>query len=62
MGLICNGGYLRDSWNILDIVVVASSWVPAILYFFGLDNTFLDLGILRTMRILRPLKSINSIK
>eukprot|EP00736_Rhodelphis_marinus_P000156 Rmarinus@m.17433 len=48
------GSYLRDGWNILDFVVVVSGY-----------STFLDAGVnvsaLRTVRVLRPLRTISTI-
>ena len=63
MGFILNkNSYLRDNWNILDFLVVASSWFPVILYILGVNNLVIDLDVLRTIRVLRPLKSIKNIK
>ena len=45
---------LRDPWNVLDFTVVATSavdWIP------GMPQT----SGLRTLRILRPLKSLNKL-
>eukprot|EP00736_Rhodelphis_marinus_P006678 Rmarinus@m.195 len=52
MGLVIHhGSYLRDPWNQLDFVVVVTSLIA-----------FVDLGpnlsVLKTLRILRPLKTI----
>eukprot|EP00736_Rhodelphis_marinus_P012787 Rmarinus@m.2580 len=50
--ILHEGSYLRDPWNVLDFVVVATS-----LFAFvgaGIDG----ITALRTMRILRPLKTI----
>jgi hypothetical protein len=56
MGLVFEKNtYLRDGWNIIDFVVVISS----ILNF--LPNT-VNFSAIRTIRILRPLRSINTIK
>lgn len=75
MGLIFEkGSYLRDYWNILDFTIVCSRYtiltinilndspfiptisivnlLPIPVYFMGL----------KTLRILRPLRSINSVK
>jgi hypothetical protein len=46
--------YLRDPWNVLDFVVVVVGWI----------GTFLNGGnisAIRTIRILRPLRTINSL-
>ena len=55
--------YLKDSWNILDFIIVCSSYPP---YFAtesddGSDGG-LDLSGLRAFRVLRPLRTISSIK
>lgn len=48
--------YLRDSWNILDFVIVVQSWIE-IFY-----NRGVKLTALRALRVLRALKSVNSIR
>lgn len=64
LGFVFNkGAYLRDPWNILDFVIVMSS-VPAL--FEDLDAADADAGFslssLRSFRVLRPLKTISSVK
>lgn len=53
LGFFFNGkfSYIRDGWNILDFVVVALGYVS-----LASDN---NVSALRSMRILRPLKTIN---
>ena len=58
--------YLKDSWNILDFVIVMSSYPP---YFSsaeavgeGGDSGGLDLSGLRAFRVMRPLKTISSVQ
>ena len=46
--------YLRDSWNVLDFVVV-------IIGLISLIPSVPNLKSLRTLRVLRPLRSINAI-
>lgn len=46
--------YLRDSWNILDFLVVIFGWLSYILKENGISS-------IRVIRILRPLRTINSI-
>lgn len=46
--------YLRDSWNILDFVVVVLGWVSQ--FFKGGD-----ISAIKVIRILRPLRTINQI-
>lgn len=58
MGLIFNkGSYLRDSWNILDFIIVITSFISA---FSGSSSG--SLASLRALRILRPLRTISTIK
>jgi hypothetical protein len=45
--------YLRDPWNFLDFVVVVVGWV-------GTFVTGGNISAIRTIRILRPLRTINS--
>lgn len=46
--------YLRDAWNQLDAVVVATSWLPYLLHAAGAGTR-----IFRTFRLLRPMRSIS---
>lgn len=56
MGFITEKGcYMRDCWNIIDFFVVIAGFSS----FIG--NTA-KVSALRTIRILRPLRSINSVK
>ena len=56
--------YLKDSWNVLDFVIVISSYLTL----FGEDENSddsegsLSLSGLRAFRVLRPLKTIGSVK
>jgi hypothetical protein len=56
------GSYLRDSWNILDFMIVVSSYPQ----YFTDPNAPSEDGIslsgLRVFRVLRPLKTVSSIK
>jgi hypothetical protein len=49
------GAYLRDAWNILDFVVVVAGVVEVV--FPDAPNV----SILRTFRVLRPLRSLSSL-
>ena len=73
MGLIFGkGAYLRDSWNILDFVIVMSAWVSIAQAHFFPDDTNagsssaqdegLSISSLRAFRVLRPLRAITSIE
>ncbi|KAL4477034.1 hypothetical protein ABPG72_011731 [Tetrahymena utriculariae] len=54
LGFIFNkGAYLRDTWNIIDIVIIITGFMP---------QTEINLSALRSLRVLRPLKSITKIK
>ena len=56
MGFVLNkGSYLRSFWNILDFVVVISGLVTILF-------TAVDLSILKTLRILRPLKLLTRVR
>ncbi len=58
MGFIWNkGSYLRDSWNILDFVIVMSGYAGMIMSGGGSS-----LAALRSFRVLRPLKTISGIE
>lgn len=64
LGFMFNkGAYLRDSWNILDFVIVISSY-PTL--FEDPDAPKTESGFslsgLRSFRVMRPLKTISSVK
>jgi len=57
LGFIINkGSYLRNSWNIVDFAVVIAAYLPYIL-----DNSQSNLSALRSLRVLRPLRTVNKI-
>ena len=59
------GSYLRDYWNILDFVIIVSGYITYITDAFKKDsnnNSGLNLSVLRTFRVLRPLRTISSIE
>jgi len=57
LGFIWNkGSYLRDSWNILDFIIVMSGYVG---YLFQGGGA--NLSVLRSFRVIRPLRTISSI-
>ena len=61
--IIGEGAYIKDSWNILDFVIVMSSY-PAL---FTDPNApteegAFNMGSLRAFRVMRPLKTISSVK
>ena len=51
-GFIREGGYFRDRWNILDMLVIVSGWIS----FRLTTNKFIT--ILRLVRVVRPLKAV----
>jgi hypothetical protein len=53
------GSYLRDSWNILDFVVVVSAYLPLIM---PSNDSGFSLASLRSLRILRPLRTVSKLK
>ncbi|CAD8085687.1 unnamed protein product [Paramecium sonneborni] len=58
MGFVLNNNsYLRDLWNILDLTVIITAYIP---YF--VSNSGLQLSALRSLRVLRPLRTISSVK
>jgi len=60
MGFIFNrGAYLRDAWNILDFVIVSSAYFSI---FAASENGGMNLNVLRSFRVLRPLRTISSIE
>lgn len=51
--VIPHDSYLREKWNILDILIVITGWVQSI---------GIKFNVLRALRILRPLRNISSIR
>jgi len=63
LGFVLNkNSYLRNNWNILDFLVVVSSWLPVVIHALGISNPLIDLDVLRAIRIIRPFRSIKNIK
>lgn len=57
LGFILNkGSYLRDNWNILDFIIVVSAYLQLLL------SSGANLSVLRSFRVLRPLKTISGIE
>ena len=54
--ILHKGSYLRNSWNIMDFIVVVTGLIP----YTGLNIT-LNLRLLRSFRVLRPLKLITNV-
>lgn len=58
LGFILNkGSYLRDSWNILDFAIVISGYLPMVI-----SSRSVNLAVLRSFRVLRPLRTISGIE
>ena len=54
MGFVMRAhSYLRDTWNILDFLVVVLGWISLLL-----EQS--NISAIRVIRILRPLRTINS--
>jgi hypothetical protein len=51
------GSYLRDSWNILDFVIIISGYLPLFV-----SSEALNLKVLRSFRVLRPLRTISGVE
>lgn len=65
MGFVFNkGAYLRDPWNILDFVIVVSSYPSYFQDPNAADSSEGGLKIsgLRAFRVMRPLRTISSVK
>ena len=62
--IMAEGSYLRDYWNILDFVIVISGYLTLLTEDEGNtgDEKAIDLTGLRVFRVMRPLKTISSIK
>ncbi len=58
LGFVFNeGAYLRDPWNVLDIIIVVFGYLSL----FNVKGGT-DLKALRTFRVLRPLRAISSVE
>jgi hypothetical protein len=58
LGFIFNkGSYIRDPWNVLDFTIVSSGYIGIILAGSGVN-----LSVLRSFRVIRPLRTISTIK
>jgi Ca2+-binding EF-hand superfamily protein len=51
--------YLQSPWNILDAIVVGTSWLPYIMTMLGFPDSSSGGGAIRAFRLLRPLRTIN---
>lgn len=55
--LFNKGAYLWDAWNILDFVIVLSGYFELMNFGSGVN-----IGVLRSFRVLRPLRTISGIE
>lgn len=61
LGFVMNrGSYLRDPWNALDFVIVISGYLP--IFFSGSSLGNINFSGLRSLRVLRPLKTVTAIQ
>ena len=57
LGFVFNkGAYLRDNWNILDFIIVMSAYLQLMI------SSGANLSVLRSFRVLRPLRTISGIE
>ena len=56
--VIKRNSYLRDTWNVLDFIIVTSAFLPLLIG----GGSSINLSALRSLRVLRPLKSISKLK
>lgn len=57
LGFIVNeGSYLRDAWNILDFVIIGSGYLGMFM-----SGSGANLSVLRSFRVIRPLRTISSV-
>jgi len=58
MGFILNeGSYIRDAWNILDFTIIASGYIGMFM-----SGSGANLSVLRSFRVIRPLRTISSVQ
>jgi len=55
--VLSKGSYLRDSWNIMDFIIVTSGYLEYIM-----EGGGVDLSVMRSFRVLRPLRTISGIE
>jgi hypothetical protein len=61
--ILSEGAYIKDTWNILDFLVIVLGWVSIFLESGDSGGSGVKgIGGLRAFRILRPLKTVKSIK
>lgn len=58
LGFVLNdGSYLRDAWNILDFTIIASGYMGMFM-----SGSGANLSVLRSFRVIRPLRTISSVQ
>ncbi|KAL4477029.1 hypothetical protein ABPG72_011726 [Tetrahymena utriculariae] len=55
--LFSKNSYLSEGWNVLDFIIIVTGWLP---YF--INSSSFNLTALRSLRVLRPLRSISKVK
>jgi hypothetical protein len=55
--IFAKDAYLRDPWNLLDMTIVFSGYLDVFV-----SSGSLNLGVLRSFRVLRPLRTISGIE
>lgn len=60
LGFFMNSNsYLRSGWNWLDMTIVITGFLP---YLISSDGGNYNISVLRTFRVIRPLKTISTLK
>ncbi|KAL4431572.1 hypothetical protein ABPG74_017277 [Tetrahymena malaccensis] len=49
--------YLSEGWNVLDFIIIVTGWLP-----YVINSSSFNLTALRSLRVLRPLRSISKVK
>ena len=53
--------YLKDSWNVMDFIVVLMSWVDMLATTFSDGSNLAAFKVFRAMRVIRPLRSVKRV-
>ena len=62
-GLIMHhDSYLRDPWNVMDFFIVLSGFASILLVVITSSSGTVNLSVLRSFRVLRPLRTISGIE
>ncbi|EWS72781.1 cation channel family transporter (macronuclear) [Tetrahymena thermophila SB210] len=55
--IFSKNAYIKEGWNVIDLVIIVTGWLPYVVS----QNAF-NLSALRSLRVLRPLRSISKVK